>query len=200
MAAIVIKDRLHGIDICIEDRRVCASRQGIVGNPMTLCDVISVYTKMNENFKGGIDNVMLGNNDPIYSCYHQRCVDNRHWLWTHTSVREKPIREKGRFGCVNGPVRDADWPVECSVDLSPVGDIRIEYIRETYNLVGQSTDAAPLTELLDFYTLLHVYYNCATGSVLSWIFCDTVWENISSEDCTRCCSEFSVCQTMMVRR
>ena len=35
LAAIVIKDRLHGIDQCIEDRRVCASRQGIVGNPMT---------------------------------------------------------------------------------------------------------------------------------------------------------------------
>ena len=119
-----------------------------------MCDVISVYTKMNENFKGGIDNVMLGNNDPIYSYYHQRCVDNSHWLWTHASVREKPIREKGWFGCVNGPVRDADWSVECSFDLSPVGDIRIEYIRETDNL-GQSTDAAPLTELFDFYTLLH---------------------------------------------
>ena len=99
------------------------------------------------------------------------------------------IREKARFGCMNSPVRDADWSVECSVDLSPVGDIRIEYIRDTDNR-GQSTDAAPLTELLDLYTLLHVYYNCATGSVLSWTFCDTVRENISSEDCTWCCSEF----------
>ena len=52
LAAIVIKDRLHGIDICIEDSRVCTSRQGIVGNPMTLCDVISVYTKMKENPQG----------------------------------------------------------------------------------------------------------------------------------------------------
>ena len=39
LAAIVIKDRLQGIDLCIEDSRVCTSRQGIVGNPMTLCDV-----------------------------------------------------------------------------------------------------------------------------------------------------------------
>ena len=54
----------------------------------------------------------------------------------------------------------------------------------------------PLTELLDFYTLLHVYNNCATGSVLSWTFCNTVWDNISSEELTRRCSDVSVCQTM----
>ena len=36
-----------------------------MGNPMTPCDVICVYTKMNENFKGGIDNVMHWNNDPV---------------------------------------------------------------------------------------------------------------------------------------
>ena len=34
-----------------------------MGNPVTPCDVIRVYTKMNENFKGGIDNVMIKNND-----------------------------------------------------------------------------------------------------------------------------------------
>ena len=112
LAAIVIKDWLHGIDPYIEDSRVCTSRHGIVGNPMTLCDVISVYTKMKENHKGDIDNVMLRYNDPVYSCCHQRCVDNRHWLWTHASVREKLIREKGRFGCVDIPVRNADWSVE----------------------------------------------------------------------------------------
>ena len=74
-----------------------------MGNPMTPCDIISVYTKMNENFKGGINNVMLRNNDPVDSHYHQRCVDNRHWSWTHASVRGKPIRENGRFGCVVTP-------------------------------------------------------------------------------------------------
>ena len=140
LAAIVIKDRLHGIDLFTEDRCVCTRRPGLVSNPMTPCDVICVYTKMNENFKGGINNVMLRNNDPVDSCYHQR------WSWTHTSVCGKPIREKGRFGCVDTPVRDADWLVECSVGLSPVGDIRIEYIRDPVDR-GQSTDAAPLTEL-----------------------------------------------------
>ena len=162
---------------------------------MTPCDIIPVYTKMNENFKGGINNVILRNNDPVDSRYHQRCVDNRHWLWTRASVREKPIREKGRFGCLDTSVRDADWSVECSVGLSPVGDIRIEYIRDPVDR-GQSTDAAPLTELLDFYTLLHVYNNCATGSASSWTFCNTVWDNISSEELTQRCSDCSVCQTM----
>ena len=28
------------------------------------------------------------------------------------------------------PVRDADWSVEYSVGLIPVGDIRIEYLRD----------------------------------------------------------------------
>ena len=184
LAAIVIKDRLHGIDIFTEDRRVFTRRPGLVGNPVTPCDVIRVYTKMNENFKGGINNVMFRKNDPVDSRYHQRCADNRHWSWTHTSVRGKPIREKGRFGCVDTPVRDADWSVECSVGLIPVGDIRIEYIRDPVDR-GQSTDAAPLTELLDFYTLLHVYNYCAAGSALSWTFCNTVWNNISVEEPTR---------------
>ena len=195
LAAIVIKDRLHGIDLCTEERRICTSRPGLVGNPMTPCDIIPVYTKMNENFKGGINNVMLRYNDPVDSRYHQWCMDNRHWSWTRASVRGKPIREKGRFGCLDTSVCDADWSDECSVGLSPVGDITIEYIGDPVDR-GQSTDAAPLTELLDFYTLLHIYNNCATGSASTWTFCNTVWDNISSEELTRHCSDFSVCQTM----
>ena len=159
LAAIVIKDRLHGIDLYTEKRRVCTRRPGLVGDPMTPCDVIPVYTKMNETFKGGLDNVMPRYNDLVDSRYHQRCVDNRHWSWTRASVCGKLIREKGRFGCLDTSVRDADWSDECSVVLSPVGDIRIEYIGDPVDR-GQSTDAAPLTELLDFYTLLHIYNNC----------------------------------------
>ena len=126
LAVIVIKDRLHGIDLCTEERRVCTSRPGLVGDPMTPCDIIPVYT---------------------------------------------------------------NWSDECSVGLSPVGDIRIEYIGDPVDR-GQSTDAAPLTELLDFYTLLHIYNNCATGSASTWTFCNTVWDNISSEELTRRCSVF----------
>ena len=125
LAAIVIKDQLHGIDLYTEKRRVCTSRPGLVGDPMTPCDVIPVYTKMNETFKGGLNNVMPRYNDPVDSRYHQLCVDNRHWSWTCASVCGKPIREKGRFGCLDSSVRDADWSDECSVVLSPVGDIRM---------------------------------------------------------------------------
>ena len=195
LAAIVIKDRLHGIDLYTEKRCICTSRPGLVGDPMTPCDVIPAYTKMNETFKGGLNNVMPRYNDPVDSRYHQRCVDNRHWSWTRASVCGKPIREKGRFGCLDTSVRDADWSDECSVVLSPVGDIRIEYIGHPVDR-GQSTDAAPLTELLDFYTLLHIYNNCATRSASIWTFCGTVWDNISSEELTQRCGDFSVCQTM----
>ena len=48
---------------------------------MTPSDIIPVYTKMNENFKGGLNNVMTSCNDPVDSRYHQQCVDNRHWSW-----------------------------------------------------------------------------------------------------------------------
>ena len=61
---------------------------------------------------------------------------------------------------------------------------------------GQSTDAAPLSELFDFYTLLHIYSDCATGFTLIWTFCITFRDNISGEEFTRHCSDFSVCQTM----
>ena len=72
------------------------------------------------------------------------------------------------------PVRDADWSVEYSVGL----------------IRGQSTDAAPLTELLVFYTFLHLYNYCAAGSALSWTFCDTVWKNLSVEELSLRCSVF----------
>ena len=36
----------------------------------------------------------------------------------------------------------------------------------------------------------------ATGFTSIWTFCITVRDNISGEDFTQCCSDFSVCQTM----
>ena len=192
LAAIVIKDRSHGIDLFTEESCVCNSRLGLVGNPMTPCDAIPVYAMMNGDFKGGLDNVMLRNKDPVDSRYHQRCMNNRHRPGTRASVCEKPIRERGRFGCSDSPVRDADWSDECSVGVRPVGDVRIEYIGDAFSQ-GQSTDAAPLTELFDFYTLLHIYSDCATGFTSIWTFCITVRDNISGEEFTQRCSYFSVC-------
>ena len=117
-----------------------------MGNPVTPCDVIHVYTKMKENIKGGKNNVMIRSNDPVDSRHLQRCADNGRRSLAHAPVRGEPIREKGRFGCVDTSVRDADWSVVFPVGLSPVGDIRIDYLR----------DDAPLTELLVFYTLLQL--------------------------------------------
>ena len=195
LVTIVIKDRSYGIDLYTEERRVYTSGLGLVGDPMMLYDAISVYTMMNENFKGGLNNVMLRNKDPVDSRYHQRCVDNRHETGTRASVYKKPIRVRGRFGCLYSPVRDADWSDVCSVDLSPVGDVRIEYIGDESDQ-EQSTDAAPLTELQDLYTLLHIYSDCATGFTSVWTICVTVQDIVCGEDFTRRGSDLSVCQTM----
>ena len=68
-------------------------------------------------------------------------------------MRGKLIRENGRFGCLDTSVRKADWSDECLVGLSPVGDIRIEYIGDPVDQ-GQSTDAAPLTEFISTIIVL----------------------------------------------
>ena len=98
-------------------------------------------------------------------------------------------------GGSDSPVRDADWSDVRSVGVSPVGDVRIEYIGDTFSQ-GQSTDAAPLTELIDFYTFLQTYSDCATGFTSIWTFCITIRDNISGEEFTRRGSDNSVCQTM----
>ena len=38
-----------------------------MGDPMKPYDEISVYGMMNENFKGGLNNVILRNKDPVDS-------------------------------------------------------------------------------------------------------------------------------------
>ena len=65
LAAIVIKDRLYGINLFTEDRRVFTRGPGLVGNPVTPCDIIRVYKKMNGNFKGGMDNMLMRSDDPL---------------------------------------------------------------------------------------------------------------------------------------
>ena len=53
-----------------------------------------------------------------------------------------------------------------------------------------------MTELIDFYTFLQTYSDCATGFTSIWTFCITVRDNISGEECTRRGSDISVCQTI----
>ena len=79
-----------------------------MGNPVWPCDVIRLYTKINKNFKGGMDSMVMRSDDPVDSLYLQRCANDGHRSLEHASVRGKPTREKGRFGCVDTPVRDAD--------------------------------------------------------------------------------------------
>ena len=71
---IVIKDRSYGIDLCTEERHIYTSGLGLVGVPMRPYDAISVYMMINENFKGGLNNVMLRIKDPVDSCYHLSSV------------------------------------------------------------------------------------------------------------------------------
>ena len=49
----VVTSRFIGIDLLIDGRHTYAWGSGLLGNPMTPCDVIRVYRKMNWNFKGG---------------------------------------------------------------------------------------------------------------------------------------------------
>ena len=195
LVASVIKDRSYGIDLYNEEWRVYTSGPDLVGDPMKPYDVISVYGMMNENFKGGLSNVMLRNKEPVDRHYHQRCMDNGHETGTRASVNDKPIRMKGRFGCLYNPVHDADWSVVHPVDLSPVGDVWIEYIGDGFEQ-RQSTDAPSSTELQDLYTLIHIYSDCATGFTSIWTFCVTVQDINCGEEFIQRGSDLSVCQTM----
>ena len=110
-------------------------------------------------------------------------------------MRGKPIREKKRFGCVDTPVRDADWSVEYSVGPSPVGDTRIDYLRDPVDR-RQSTDAAPLTELLLFHTLRRLCNDFAAEYITCWTFCDTVWNPLRIEGLLLRRGTFQACQAM----
>ena len=129
----VVTSRFIGIYLFIDGRHKYTRGLGLLGSPMTPCDVIRVYTKMNWNFKGGtcMNNVMIKYNDMVYSRRLQQCADNSHRSLAHASARDKLIREKGRFGYVDTPVPDADWLYRCAVRSVPVGDIRIGYLRST---------------------------------------------------------------------
>ena len=104
LAASVTEARFYGIDLFTEDRRVFTRGPGLVGNPVTPCDVIRVYTKMNENFKGGINNVMRRSNDPVDSRFPPSVsgqwtslIGTRVSAW-QTDPREGAVRMCGHYG------------------------------------------------------------------------------------------------------
>ena len=159
-------------------------------------DVIHVYVWMKENFKGGLNKVMLRKKAPIDSRYHQRGGDNWQVRTTRASVDNRPIRMWGRFGFMYSPVCGADWSDVLLVGGGPVGkDVWIGYIGDRFSQC-QSPDAAPLTELRDLNTLLHIYSDCATRLYLIWTVCITVRIYISVEEVTKCGGDLSECRTM----
>ena len=117
---------------------------------------------------------MLVNKAPVDSHGLQRGGDNGQVQATRASVDNRPIRVVGRFGCLYCPVQGADWLDVLSVGGGPVGkDVWIGYIGDRFSQY-QSPDAAPLTELQDLNTLLHIYSDCATGFYLIWTVSITV--------------------------
>ena len=57
-------------------------------------------------------------------------------------------------------------------------------------------DAAPVTESLVLYTFLRLYEYCAAGYTLSWIICDTVFENLRAQELLLRRGVFPVYRTM----
>ena len=68
----VVTSCLIGIDQFIDCRHTYTWESGLLSNLMTPCDVIRLYAKMNRNFKGGLDNVMIEYNDTVDSRGLQR--------------------------------------------------------------------------------------------------------------------------------
>ena len=93
------------------------------------------------------------------------------------------------------PVRDADWLVDYSVGPIPVGEIRIDYLRDPADR-GQSTDATPSTELFLFYTIRRLRHYCAAEYSTCWTFCDTVWNSLRIEGLFLRRGAFQACQAM----
>ena len=191
----VVTSRLIGIDQFIDCRHTFTWEPGLLSNLKTPCDVIRLYAKMNRNFKGGIDNVMIEYNDTVDSRGLQRCADGHHSSLAHALAHDKPIREKGRFGYVGTSVTNADWLYGCAVLFVPVEDVRIGHIKSAVGR-GQSTNAAPVTESLVLYTFLRLYDYCAAGYTLSWTFCDTVLENLRAPEQLLCRGSLPVYGTM----
>ena len=196
VVSIVTENRSVGIDVFIEESRVYASTRGLEDGPVRPCDVIPGYVWMTEKFKDVLNKVMLVNKAPVDSHGLQRGGDNRQVRATRSSVDNKPIRVAGRFGCLYCPVQGADWLDVLSVGGGPVGkDVWIGYIGDRFYQY-QSPDAAPLTELQDLNTLLHIYSDCATGFYLIWTVSITVRISLGVEKDTSYCGDLLLCQTM----
>ena len=102
VVTIVTKTQSLGIDLFTEERCVYASTLGLVDDPVRAYDVIPVYVWMKENFKGGLNKVMLMNKAPVDSRYHQRVetIGGHAHQWTI---------DRSMCGAVRMSVQSGSW-------------------------------------------------------------------------------------------
>ena len=152
--------------------------------------------QIKEKFNSGLDNVMVTHKDPVDNNQPLWGEDNSCLRQTRALVYSQPIRVWGRFGCLDSPVRGADWLAVRSVSVRPVRkDVRNEYIGDEFSQC-QTSDAAPLTEIRDPHTLLHANRNCTIRLDLIWTLCATVRIRICVKEITRCGGDLSASRKM----
>ena len=196
VVSIVTKYRSVGTDVFIKGSDVYVSIWGLLDGLITPCDAMHECLWRTEDFKDTLNNVMLGNRSKMISHDIPWGEDNGQVRATRASVDIRPIRVRGRFGCLCRPVQGADWLDVRPVDGGPVGtDVWIKYIGDSFSRY-QSSDAAPLTEVQDIYIILHINSDCFTGLYSTRIVSFTVRITRSLEEVLRCGGVLSLCQTM----
>ena len=194
--SMVKPNRSVGPDVFIKGSVVCVSTWGLPDGPIAPCDVIHECLWRTEDFKDIFNNVMLGNGAMMNSNDIPWGEDNRQVRAARPSVDINPIRVRGRFGSLGRPVQGADWLDVRPVDGCPVGTgVWIEYIGDSFSQY-QSSDAAPLTEVQDIYTFLHIDSDCFTELYWTLSVNFTVRIALSLEKVLRCGGVLSLCQTM----
>ena len=196
VVSIVTKYRSVGTDVFIKGSDVYVSIWGLLDGLITPCDAMHECLWRTEDFKDTLNNVMLGNRSKMISHDIPWGEDNGQVRATRASVDIRPIRVRGRFGCLCRPVQGADWLDVRPVDGGPVGtDVWIKYIGDSFSRY-QSSDAAPLTEVQDIYIILHINSDCLAGLYSTRIVSFTVRITRSLEEVLRCGGVLSLCQTM----
>ena len=196
VVSIVTKNRSVGTDVFIKGSDVCVSIWGLLDGLITPCDAMHECLWRTEDFKDILNNVMLGNRAKMISHDIPWGEDNGQVRATRASVDIRPIRVRGRFGCLCRPVQGADWLDVRPVDGGPVGtDVWIKYIGDSFSRY-QSSDAMPLTEVQDIYIILHINSDCFAGLYSTRIVSFTVRITRSLEEVLRCGGVLSLCQTM----
>ena len=196
VVSIVTGNRSVGTDVFLEGSDVFVSIWGLLDGLITPCDAMHGCLWRTEDFKDTLHNVMLRNRAKMISHDIPWGEDNGPVRATRASVDIRPIRVRGRFGCLCHPVQGADWLDVRPVDGGPVGtDVWIKYIDDSFSQY-QSSDAAPLTEVQDIYIILHINSDCFAGLCSTRIVSFTVRVTRCLEEVLRCGGVLSLCQTM----